>query len=448
MRYGRGSNLPAIGGHNEAVVLDAIRRAGGLSRVEIAEWTGLTPQTVGNVSRRLLPEGLIRESGTVVNGPGKPRTILRLRPDARYAVGVHVDPAVMTFVLVDLAGSTVAHSRVHTPSGAGPEEVIELIARRTTDLVGSAKVATDRVLGLGVAVPGPIDVDAGVVLAPPMLARWRDVPLRRALTDATGLPVLVNKDVIAAVVGELWLDAGRGGGREQRTGVAFIYYGAGLGAGLVINGEPVQGKGSIAGNIGHITVDDRGPECSCGRIGCLGVLVNPQGLVVQAIADDVLQGPLGAIDETADMTSVEGLFRQLVKLADRGDAGAREVLRQGGARLGRAVVVMANLLDIDDFVFGGPFWQLASRHVLGPVRDAVVSSAALVPTQPIQLADTRIGENVAAAGAACLVLDDAFTPRPTAMLIPAKDSPGLSSAVTRVTRRDTGDLRRDTAASS
>ena len=431
MRFGRGSNLPAIGGHNRTAVLDAIRRAGGLSRLEIAERTGLTPQTVGNVCRRLLHEDLISESGGVINGPGKPRTILRLRPGGRYSLGVHIDPALMTFVLVDLEGSTIAHSRVHTPTGAGPNEMVNLIASRTSALASSANVEISRLLGLGVAVPGPIDVDAGVVLNPPMLPRWRDVPLRETLADAIGLPVLVDKDAIAAVVGELWLDAEPGARQEERAGVAFIYYGAGLGAGLMVNGETVRGKGSIAGNIGHITVDDRGPECSCGQVGCLGALVPPLGLVTEAIAGEVLHGSSEAIGQ-ADMESVERLFRRLVALADRGDVGAREVLRQCGARLGRAVVVMANLLEIDDFVFGGPFWRPISRHVLEPVRHAVLTSAALVPKQAMHLAETRIGEDVAAVGAACLVLDDALIPRPTAMLIPAEELNGSTSPATRV----------------
>nr|WP_238362607.1 ROK family transcriptional regulator [Actinopolymorpha pittospori] len=423
--FGRGSNLPAIGSYNQAVVLDAIRRArGGLSRVEIAQRTGLTAQTVGNVSRKLLQEGLIRESGRVINGPGKPRQMLQLRPAGRFAVGVHVDPAVITLVLANLEGSVVAHSRYRTPSSSRPNEVVDLIARRTRELVRGADVVPERLLGLGVAVPGPIDVEAGVVLDPPLLPLWRDVPLRQVLTEATGLPVLVDKDAIAAVVGELWLGAGADDRRKERTGVAFVYYGAGLAAGLVVNGETVRGKGSVAGNIGHITVDDRGPTCSCGRVGCLGMLVTPQGLVLEAIARGVLPSPAAPVDEKADMKSVERPFMRLARLAERGDVAAREVLRQAGVRLARAVVVLANLLDMDDFVFGGPFWRPISAQLLDSVREAVLTSTALVPKQAMHLVDTRIGEDVAAVGGACLVLDAAVTPRPAAMLISAKGSSG------------------------
>lgn len=101
----RGSNLHALGSFNQTVVLDTIRRTpDGLSRVEIAEQTGLSAQTVSNVSRRLLDTGVIREAGIRNLGVGKPRTILQLDPSGHYAIGVHIDPAVLTFVLLNMEG--------------------------------------------------------------------------------------------------------------------------------------------------------------------------------------------------------------------------------------------------------------------------------------------------------------------------------------------------------
>ena len=114
-----GSNLPAVGGYNQAVILDAVRRApDGVSRVEVANSTGLSAQTVTNIVRRLIQEGLVVEAGTRGVGVGKPRTILRLDPMARLAVGIHLDPSVVTIVLLDLAGSVVSHRRLRTTSTA------------------------------------------------------------------------------------------------------------------------------------------------------------------------------------------------------------------------------------------------------------------------------------------------------------------------------------------
>lgn len=425
MSPSRGSNLPAIGSYNQTVILDAIRRAGGLSRVEIARLTGLTAQTVGNVSRRLLIEGLIQETGSVVVGPGQPRRILALRAEGSFSVGVHLDPAVMTFVVLDLEGSIVAHAKVHTPSRADPSRVIDLIAGEVGLLMDHPAVRRDRVLGVGIAAPGPIDLRAGMVIDPPMLPRWQGVLLRDAVSRATGLSVLLDKDVIAGVVGEVWMRKGNVDpgidvdDGDPRGDVAFIYYGTGLGSGIVVNNDILRGKESIAGNIAHITVDDSGPLCTCGRRGCVGALVSPQRLVLEGVELGILRSTGVIVDGKVDMESVEveRPFRHLAQLADDGHPEARAVLHRAAERIARAIVVMANLLDLDRFVFGGPFWPPVAGHLLDPVRAAVASSSALVPRRPMRLSTTRIGEDVIAVGAACLVLDATMSPHPSGMLI-------------------------------
>src|SRR6478609_8619572 len=115
----RGTNLPRMGDFNQTVVLDVVRRAGGgLARAEVARRTGLSPQTVTNVARRLLDLGLVVEEGEAARrGPGRPGTLLRLDAGSRFAVGVHLDPATMTFVLLDLSGAVVARAVVRERYG-------------------------------------------------------------------------------------------------------------------------------------------------------------------------------------------------------------------------------------------------------------------------------------------------------------------------------------------
>ena len=420
----RGTNLPAVGGYNQAVVLDAVRRGPeGLSRTELAERTGLSPQTVTNVARRLLGAGLIREGETVVRGPGKPRTLLHLEARGRLAVGVHIDPAVATYVLLDLEGTVLQHASTPTPSASRPDDVVALVARSVDALIEAAGVDRGAVLGIGLAAPGPIDVDEGVVLDPPMLPHWRHVPLRRSLSEATGLPVLLEKDVTAAVVAELW-----SGRDDRRAHFAFVYYGTGYGTGLVVAGEPVRGSSSNAGDAGHMTVSDRGGPCSCGRVGCVGDLITPHALARRAVEEGVLRPSdvSGAAlaealtsGDDVDMRLIEEAFRALVARADAGDGAASGILRTAATDLARAVVVLVNLLDLDTVVFGGPFWAPISRHVLEVLPEAVRSSRALVPKHPVRLEESRIGDDVAAVGAACLVLDHAFSPRPSALLLSA-----------------------------
>ncbi|MBT1608989.1 ROK family transcriptional regulator [Curtobacterium poinsettiae] len=430
----RGANLPSIGGFNRTVVLDAVRRSpDGLSRVELAARTGLSAQTVSNVTRFLIDAGMIVESGTVVSGRGKPRTILRLEPGSRYAVGVHVDPAVVTYVLLDLAGTVVAASTTSTPTADDPSQVVRTIASAVDGLVADAGVAVDSVLGVGIASPGPIDVEAGIVVDPPFLPRWRDVPLRDALAEATGYPVLLEKDVTAAAVGEMFL-----AGESSARNFAFVYFGTGFGVGLVVDHEPVRGAGSNAGDAGHIMVDQgalAGTPDGSGTRGEVGAAVAPDRLVrvarsrglalsgggVGAEAGDADGTEAGATDATdsgaTDVDAVDAAWDELATAIADGDDTAVTLAADAGTVMGNAVVLIVNLLDIDRAVFGGPFWSRIASAALPAARAAIVGSPLLVPKHPVQVVESDRGADVAAVGAACLVLDAVLSPRASTLLI-------------------------------
>ncbi|MFD4959540.1 ROK family protein [Microbacterium sp. NPDC058389] len=400
----RGSNMPAVGTYNQTLVLDLIRRSpSGLSRIELAARTGLSAQTLGNVARRLAAEGFVVEGDRVVAGPGKPRTPLQLNRTARYAVGIHLDPSVDTFVVVDLSGGIVAHMERPPADDADAAELIAALARDANALLRSADVPLDRVLGIGVAAPGPIDHDAGTVLTPPLLPTWHHTRLRDLLAEATAHPVVVEKDVVAAMVGELWAEAD-----HTLDDAALVYYGAGVGLGMAVDGEAVRGRTGNAGDIGHLLVEPGGPECLCGQRGCLGVSVAPERLLFDA---GVTPSPVIA------PTAVWGAIDELrARIAD-GDRRALEVRDRAAETFARAIVLLNNLLDAGTFVIGGPVWSRLG-HALRPGIDlALPAVAQITTTRPLMLREARLGTDLAAAGAASLVLDGAFTARASDLMI-------------------------------
>jgi predicted NBD/HSP70 family sugar kinase len=409
-----GTNLPAVGEYNQTVVLDAIRRRPeGITRSELAALTALSGMTVTKVCRRLLDAGLVDEHGTRTSGPGKPAAVVKLNPSGGFAVGVHIDPAAVTYVLVDLSGTVRDHSRTGTPTAGDPSAVIDEMANAIEALIAGSAVDRSRILGIGIASPGPVNVDDGVLLNPPMMPNWHRVALRRSLAEATGLPVLLEKDTTAAVVAELWF-AGPGSSRD----FAFMYYGTGLGTGLSVSGEVVRGTSSNAGDAGHITVDPGGPVCTCGRRGCVGYITVPRVLVERAVLDGVFSpAEAGDLD---DMVDVDAAFTRLATLAATGNPEASAILTDAAHSLARAIVVIVNLLDIDEVIFGGPFWARISPAILDALPDAVRGDPALIPPHPIRFAQSAIPVDVAAVGAATLVLDNTFSPRPSALLLAAE----------------------------
>lgn len=212
---GAGANLLALRTHNGALVLDLLRTAGttGISRLELAERTGLTPQAVSKITARLRADGLAAEAGQLASTGGKPRTVLRLVPEAGHAVGLHLDRDELTAVLCDLAGTVVAERRVPLGLGAGAGAVVEGAARETEALIEAAGVS---VLGVGVALPGPLDHRRGVLHRVTGFPEWDGFPLRDALAERLGVPVVVDKDTNAAALG--LAVSGCASGRPQGQG--------------------------------------------------------------------------------------------------------------------------------------------------------------------------------------------------------------------------------------
>ncbi|WP_333741582.1 ROK family transcriptional regulator [Streptomyces sp. IBSBF 2806] len=371
-RTDTGVNLLGLRSHNTALVLDLLRTAGpdGISRLELAERTGLTPQAVSKITARLRQEGLAAEAGHRASTGGKPRTVLRLVPGAGHAVGVHLDRDELRVVLAELDGRAVRERCVPLSLGAGAETVLEAVAREVAELLEGAPSGAlpaseaDRVpvgpalLGVGVALPGPLDHARGVLHRVTGFPEWDGFPLRDALAERLGAPVVVDKDTNAAALG---LAVG-----GERGSFACLHLGTGLGAGLVIGGTLHRGARTGAGEFGHQVIQLDGPPCTCGNRGCV------EALCLAALG--------------------------------RGDVGeAARVLGEGAANL-------AGLLDIDAVLLGGRAVAAAPEPFLHGVT-AVLRARARREGSPPDAVRVRLaphGARAVAHGAAQLFLAPLF----------------------------------------
>lgn len=354
-----GANLLALRSHNTALVLDLLRKAGeeGISRLELAERTGLTPQAVSKITARLRADGLAAEAGRRASTGGKPRTVLRLVPGAGHAVGVHLDRDELRVVLVDLTGTVAAQRRAPLDLGAGAEAVVAGVAREVAELP-TAPVRT--VLGVGVALPGPLDHTRGVLHRVTGFPEWDGFPLRDALARRLGMPVVVDKDTNAAALG---LAVGEEVGADAGS-FAYLHLGTGLGAGLVIGGSVHRGARTGAGEFGHQVIQLDGPPCTCGGRGCI------EALCLAAVAD-------GDADEAA------------------------RVLGAGAANL-------AGLLDIDLVLLGGRTVTAAPDAYVRGVAAVLDARARREGAAPIPVRLAPGGERGVAEGAAQLLLAPLF----------------------------------------
>ncbi|WP_028478533.1 ROK family transcriptional regulator [Nocardia sp. CNY236] len=407
-----GTNLPKVGRYNRAVVLDRIQLADGISRQEIAQHTGLTAQTVSGIVRKLLDEGIVREDGVDRSGGGgRPRTRLRINPGAGNAVGLHFDPAELTCAVVDLLGRPLITQRRPAPLGTAPADVVAAMADLVRDVLAEADLPRSRVLGLGLACPGPIDQELGFVVEPPRLVGWNRVPLQRMLCEATGLPVTIDNDATAAAIGERWAGAGRG-----VANFAYFCIGTGVGGGLVLNHQVYRGGSLNAAEFGHTSVLEDGPQCYCGNRGCLETLVSPEAIVAETYRR-LQQQPTDTVLLEPFRRDPDMLNHAVVRVAAAdGDPVAAAVIDEAAQRVASVVVNVVNVTDVDLIVLGGR----GIRHVEQRYVDAVATAVSTRPLsrhiRVVEVTHSPLGPDAAVVGGAALVLHHIFSPQLSVLL--------------------------------
>mgnify|MGYP001250015124 CR=1 FL=1 len=364
----KGTNQEFGRPYNRRIVLEAIRQHGPVERAEIARKVGLTVQTVANIIRELEEMDLVTGTRAARKSRGSPATSLSLNPSGAYAVGISVTPRGVEAGLVDLAGTLVAAEEVLLAQPDAARAFGE-IARLVDGF--RQRIEGRRMLGVGLAMPGPFDVESMSFIGPTTLESWRGIPVADRLTEVTSLPAFLEGDHAAAALGESLYGAGR-----RFRDFYYLYFGVGLGGSMVHEGMPLRGAHRNAGEIGHVPMVVNGRPCSCGNRGCLERYL-----------------------------SLEAYGR-------RAPIIGREVwIAEAAPLLRNAVVTIENLFDPETIVLGG----MAEEDLL---RD-LIEAAAPLPTSVSDRADragprlicSANGKDAVLRGAASLAFSGALSPR-------------------------------------
>lgn len=391
---------PSTGGASRGLVLDAVRAHAPISRVELAERTGLTQATISTVVRAMLDDGLLVETDQREYTGGKPRVKLVLNPRSRCAVGVQLGADWLVVVLTDATGAVLARTRTRGARDDEPSAVVARVARQVDTLLRAAGVQRSDVVGLGLAAPGTLDLDAGVILASRSLEHWQGFAVQAAVAAATGLPVHLDNDATSAAVGEYW-----GGQAGPSTAHCTVYMGAGIGAGIVIHGSVYRGASSNTGPLGQLRVrrDRLSPGPSVEELAAPRAVAARARAAIQAGRTTLVQlRPDG--DPFTD-------FAAVASAAVLGDPLATALIEESAEYLADAVVIMANLLDLDSLVLAGPSFTTAGAVYLTTLRRRLDAELFAGPKHGVRVTLSTQVADAAAAGAAALVLQSELAPR-------------------------------------
>ncbi|QES47645.1 transcriptional regulator [Streptomyces venezuelae] len=363
-------------------VVRAVRLAGSLTQAEIARTTGLSAATVSNIVRELKDGGTVEVTPT--SAGGRRARSVSLSGDAGIVIGVDFGHTHLRVAVGNLAHQVLAEETEPLDVDAswvdGFDRAEHLVGRLIED-VGTVR---EKVIGVGLGVPGPIDVEAGTLGSTAILPGWAGINPREELSRRLGVPVYVDNDANLGALGELVWGSGRG-----VKDLAYIKVASGVGAGLVINGQIYRGPGGTAGEIGHITLDESGPVCRCGNRGCLETFAAARYVL------PLLQGSHGP----------ELTMERVVELAREGDPGCRRVITDVGRHVGSGVASLCNLLNPSRVVLGGSLAD-AGELVLAPIRESVGRYAIPSAARQLSVLTGSLGARAEVLGALALVLSE------------------------------------------
>jgi predicted NBD/HSP70 family sugar kinase len=388
--------------HNLGLVLRQVAEHGPRSRATLALETGLNKSTVSSLVGDLIDAGLLRDS-PVEDRPakvGRPPQSVELDPRGPFVLGLEINVDYLAVWASDLAGAVEHRAFVaHDNRAASPEDVIAALARLVEDALEEPFAAGRRPMLATVAVPGLVDPDGELAVAPNL--NWADVPVASLVSEALEDPpylVRVENEANLGAVAELVEGAGRG----LRD---FVYVSGeiGIGAGVVLRGELFRGASGFAGEFGHLTIDPFGPPCGCGGRGCLERLAGQDALLRLAGWDSRMR---------CEGQRPEWPGAMLADSARQGHARTLEALSQVGHTLGIAIASVANLLDPEAVLLGGYFAPL-SEWLRVPIEGELETRALAGRRMRCRVLPARLGGEAAVRGAVALsrraALDEAAT---------------------------------------
>lgn len=314
---------------------------------------------------------------------------------AEKYVGVDLGGTNIKAGILDLkAGKLIARRSTPTLAREGHDAVMARIAALIDELIIASDLPLKEFGGIGIGVPGVLDLERGRVLFLPNLpGNWPNVPLARFLQDEVGLPVHLLNDARAITLGEWKFGAGRGADT-----LACFAVGTGIGGGLVINGELHLGNGGTAGELGHQTIDFNGPLCGCGNHGCLEAFASGSAIAAMGIKA-LIQGQTTAIGVLVDHDLNRITPKVISQAAIQGDRLARNIYTQVGEYIGIAVANVLVSIGPQKVVIAGGVAQ-AGDLLLDPIRSTVGKRVFVMPADRVEILQSELGSNAGVMGVA------------------------------------------------
>jgi predicted NBD/HSP70 family sugar kinase len=372
---------------NRRRIVDALRERGTASRAELARATGLSRSTVSSIVSDLMEAGLVSEQGDatgVAHGDqgGRPPVPLSLNRSAGVAVGVDFGHTHLRVAVADLSHEVLAEAGDELDVDHSAEESLDQAARLVEKVMAEAQVGRDRVIGVGMGVPGPINLATRSVGSSSILPSWIGIDGAAAMEERLGLPVQVENDANLGALAEFVWGSGQG-----HSELVYIKLSSGVGAGLLLGGRLYRGAGGTAGEIGHTPAQHSDEVCRCGTRGCLETVASARSIA------RMVGGSRGE-----EVTSA-----RLLELIAEGDQAAIRLVGEAGREIGIALAGLCNIINPGRVIIGGEL-SAAGETITEPITESIRRYAILSAAEQVSVVPGVLGERAELLGALALVL--------------------------------------------
>jgi predicted NBD/HSP70 family sugar kinase len=383
----------ALREQNQQRVINALRSGGPQTQAELSRQTGLSTATVSNIVKVMANTGIVRTAPTTSSG--RRALAVTLIDNGQVAVGIDIGRRHLRVVLAAPDYRVLEEASVTLPLGHSASRGLSAASELVDSLLEHSGVSRRAVLGAGIGIPGPIDRRSGTVVQGAILPEWVGINIRDTFGARLGIPVFIDNDAnLGALAQVTW------GPHSAVDNLMYMKVGTGIGSGLVLNGSLFYGNVGVTGEIGHTTINEQGVVCRCGNRGCLETVASTATMI------DLLSPSSSEVVDT----------QRILGWALAGDKAALRVIDDAGVSIGRALAHVANLINPETIVIGGPLTELG-EILLTPVRRGLARHAVPLIGETTSVCMSSLGDRAEALGAAAVVL--AQHDLSSSLLIPA-----------------------------
>ena len=387
---------------DELQLLETTFWSAGGPRHGMAEQLGFSKSKANALIAGLLEQGLLAEAGLQRSTGGRRAENLQLHAGLGVLVGVDIGATSLDVAVLAPDLAVLAHHGESADVREGPGVVLARVRGLIRELLQQAGFKPRQVIGIGIGVPGPVNFEIGQLVNPPLMPAWDSFSIRDYLREEYAAPVFVDNDVNLMALGELWRL------KRSLTNFLVIKVGTGIGCGIVCHGEVYRGAAGSAGDVGHICVDQEGPRCHCGNLGCVEVMAAGPAITRMAVQ----AAEAGESAALAECLRAQGRIDAIdVGEASRaGDASANAIVQRAGSLIGQMLASIVNFFNPSHVFIGGGITRIGPLF-LAAVRQSVYQRSLALSTRHLEIQYTPLGAQAGLIGAGVLAMHETLKVR-------------------------------------